>query len=97
VRGYGTSFDLSELTGTVDLNISAITHVRIIDVVGSLDPEYARYDSLGNIINDPWRTPYETGGFDLDAVAVMNIPEPGAAVLCCLGAWLIGIRRLRTA
>ncbi len=83
--GWGTPFDLSDLAEVAaahptTLNLNAITHVRIIDVVGSIDPAYASYDSLGNIINDPWPTPFGTGGFDLDAVAV-RYREPVAASL----------------
>ena len=33
---------------------------------------YASYDSQGNIINDPFPTPFETGGFDLDAIGVIH-------------------------
>jgi hypothetical protein len=33
---YGTPFDLQELTGNPLLNINAITHIKIIDVVGSI-------------------------------------------------------------
>lgn len=73
IAGYGTPFDLDELKDVNSLlDVNYITHVRIIDVVGSIDRRYARYDSLGNIINDPWPTPFETGGFDLDAVGVIN-------------------------
>ncbi len=71
-QGYGTPFDLEELSGTPGLDISKITHVRIIDVVGCIDPEFAAFDSQGNIINDPWPTPFPTGGFDLDGVGVIN-------------------------
>jgi hypothetical protein len=33
---------------------------------------YASYDSQGHQINDPWPTNFPTGGFDLDAVGVIN-------------------------
>jgi hypothetical protein len=46
--------------------------VRIVDVVGSIDPAYARYDSQGNAINDLFPTPFNSGGFDLDAVGVIH-------------------------
>lgn len=69
---YGTPFDLSELSGIPGLDIHHITHVKIIDVVGSINPQYARYDSYGHIINDPYPTPYPSGGFDLDAVGVIH-------------------------
>lgn len=69
---YGTPFDLQELDGIEGLNINAITHVKIVDVVGSVQSEYASKDSQGNIINEPWPTPFESSGFDVDAVAVMH-------------------------
>ena len=69
---YGTPFDLNELKDISGLDISNIVSVRIIDVVGSIDTNYATYDSNGNIINDPWPTPFESGGFDIDAVGVIN-------------------------
>lgn len=73
--GYGTPFDLSELNSHPDLNIHAITHIRIIDIIGSLDDQYSSKDSRGKKINDPWPTPFETCGFDLDAIAVINQQE----------------------
>jgi hypothetical protein len=68
---YGSPFDLDDIPGEI-VDKSRITHVKIIDVVGNIDPEYASYDSYGNIINDPWPTPFATCGFDLDAVGVIN-------------------------
>jgi len=70
--GYGTPFDLQELAGRPNLNINAVTHVMIVDVVGSLVKAYATYDSFGNKINDPWTTPFPSSGFDLDAIGVIN-------------------------
>lgn len=75
--GYGTPFDLQELSGTIGLNINAITHVRIIDVVGNINPLYATYDSQGNKVNDPWPTPFGSSGFDLDAVGVIHAAPIG--------------------
>ncbi len=73
VGGQGTPFDLSELAGRSPLlDIHAITHVRIVDVVGSIDETHATRDALGRIINEPWPTPFSTGGFDLDGVAVRH-------------------------
>jgi len=69
--GYGTPFDLDELSH-LPLNIDAITHVKIIDVVGSISPLYGTYDQYGNIINDPFPTSFPSGGFDLDAVGVIH-------------------------
>jgi hypothetical protein len=131
--GYGTPFDLEELKDVNSLlDVNSITHVRIIDVVGYVQPadfsgdgivnfvdfsifakaykstpndknwnqdcdisqppdniidmrdfawfvdewlnenNYARRDSRGHQINDPWPTPYSSCGFDLDAVGVIH-------------------------
>ncbi len=75
---FGTPFDLDELSGTPGLDLDAISHIKIIDVVGSLQDSFATYDHLGNKINDPWPTPFPSGGFDLDAVAVLNHPSASA-------------------
>ncbi|MGZ4100184.1 MAG: T9SS type A sorting domain-containing protein [Bacteroidia bacterium] len=72
IGGYGVPFDLQELQGTVGLDINAITHVKIIDVVGCIQTQYTTYDKNNNKINDPWSTPFASGGFDLDAVGVMH-------------------------
>lgn len=103
---WGTPFDLAELatnpqvtSGIVD--ITAISYVRLVDVVGSGElsdgaggflPGVAR-DSLGNAILDNWVT-FDSGGFDYvglatGAVGVLNsVPEPNAAllVMACVGA-----------
>ena len=54
------------------LDKSRVTHVRIVDVVGNIDPEYASYDSEGHIINDPWPTGFNSSGMDLDAIGVIH-------------------------
>lgn len=69
---YGTPFDLQELHNTPGLNVNAITHIKIIDVVGSIQSLFATYDQYGNKVNDPWNTPFPSGGFDLDAVGVIH-------------------------
>jgi len=69
---YGYPFDLEELANEPNLDVNNITHVRLIDVVGSIDPQYGTYDSEGNIINDPFPTPFHSCGFDLDAVGVIH-------------------------
>jgi hypothetical protein len=70
--GYGTPFDLTALAGDSNLDINAITHIRISDVVGSIDSAYGTLDTAGNFINDPWPTDFPSGGFDLDAVCALN-------------------------
>jgi hypothetical protein len=72
IANYGTPFDLEELANIPGLDINNITHVKIIDVVGCLLDSVARYDKDGNKINDPWRTNFPSGGFDLDAVGVIH-------------------------
>lgn len=77
--GFGTPFDLTALTneaavrnGTVDL--AAITHVRIVDVVGAADyPTVGDTypDSFGRQIIDAHKT-VGSGGFDLTGVAVLH-------------------------
>jgi hypothetical protein len=71
-QGFGTPFDLSDLEeksavtgGSVDL--SSITHVRLIDVIG----DGQSLDSRGNPIYDPFPTT-GSAGFDLDGIAVSN-------------------------
>lgn len=70
--GFGTPFDLEELKDSSKLDIQNIKFVRLIDVVGSINPIYGTRDSKGNIINDPFPTPYPSSGFDIDAVGVIN-------------------------
>ncbi len=69
---YGTPFDLSDLTNDALLNKQAITHVKVIDVVGSIQNQYCSRDANNHKINDPWPTGWGNGGFDLDAVGVIH-------------------------
>lgn len=71
IGGYGTPFDLQELAGISGLDINHITHVRLVDVIGSVGA-HASLDSSGRAINDPYPTAFATGGFDLDAVGVIH-------------------------
>ncbi len=75
--GYGTPFDLEELRDSATIDINHVTHVRIIDVVGSIDPRYGSLDANGHLINDPFPTDSYSGGFDLDAVAVLHHNREG--------------------
>jgi len=72
---YGTPFDLEELKNHPLLDVNAVTHVKVLDVVGSILHQYATFDVNGNPINDPWPTPFETGGFDLDAVGAIHMQQ----------------------
>ncbi len=69
---YGTPFDLQFMDTVLGIDINNITHLKIIDVVGTIDSAYASYDSYGRIINDPYPTDFGPGGFDLDAVALID-------------------------
>ena len=71
VANYGTPFDLQELSGIAGLDINNITHVRLVDVVGSISAHASR-DHNGAVINDPYPTPFAAAGFDLDAVGVLH-------------------------
>ena len=75
--GYGTPFDLNELRDSTGLDINNITHVRVVDVVGSIDPQLGTYDAFGHIINDPFPTISYSAGFDLDGVGVINPKTEG--------------------
>ncbi|TLG99043.1 T9SS type A sorting domain-containing protein [Bizionia argentinensis JUB59] len=78
--GFGTPFDLADIPNDALLDKNSITHVKVIDVVGTIDPAFASYDSYGNIINDPFPTPFGSSGFDLDAVGVINNAKTMSAV-----------------
>ena len=69
---YGTPFDISDIEDALGKVIPQISHIKLVDVIGSIDEQYATYDSEGNIINDPWPTAFPSGGFDLDAIGVIH-------------------------
>jgi hypothetical protein len=66
-QGTGTPFDLRVLAGKAGLNVHRITHVMLQDIRGSGQ----RYDDYLHPIYDPFPT-VGSGGFDLDAVGVLN-------------------------
>ncbi len=68
---YGTPFDLSDFNDTPNFP-KQINYVKIVDVIGSIQPNYGSRDARGNLINDPWPTNFASSGFDLDAVGVIN-------------------------
>lgn len=72
--GFGTPFDLAEIHDP-RVNTAAITHVRLVDAVGSIDPALGTTDSRGVLVNDPYPTPFSSGGFDLDGVGAIH-PAP---------------------
>jgi hypothetical protein len=71
-HGYGTPFDLEDLKDSSGIDLGNITHIRITDAGGCIQSPYASFDSQGNVVNEPWPTPFDTGGFDLDAIGVLN-------------------------
>lgn len=93
-RYQGTGFDLEDLvgdslvlSGIVELN--DINFVRVIDIAGSGDFT----DADGDAIYDAYET-WGSGGFDLDAVGVINaVPVPGAVWL--LGGGLLALVSVR--
>ena len=74
--GFGVPFDLEELKDAAGLDITKITHVKIVDVIGTINPLYASKDSKGKIVNDPYPTDFPSGGFDLDAVGIIHQGDP---------------------
>ncbi|MCD6065428.1 MAG: hypothetical protein K0S33_254 [Bacteroidetes bacterium] len=85
---YGTPFDLQELSGQAGLDINSVTHVKIIDVIGSV-AGHATIDAFGHKVNDPFPTPFPSSGFDLDAVAALHtlavgIREETNTIVCRL-------------
>lgn len=70
--GFGTPFDLADLTDNPDLDKNNIRYIKLIDVIGDVSGVHSTYDSEGTIINDPFPTPFESGGFDLEAIGVIN-------------------------
>ena len=82
--GHGTPFDLEELRDSAGIDINSITHVRLVDVIGTIDPQYGSHDAFGHIVNDPWPTndtSYGSGGFDLTGVAVIHQNTTGISSL----------------
>lgn len=69
----GTPFFLEDIADSAGVDINNINFLRIVDVVGSVNSIYGSLDARGNIINDPWPTPFPQSGFDLDAVAIIDI------------------------
>lgn len=70
--GWGTPFDLDELRDSAGIDINNITHVRLVDCIGTINTQYCTYDANGNIVNDPYPTAFNSSGFDLTGVAVIN-------------------------
>ncbi len=69
---YGVGFDLSELPATTGFDASRVTHIRLLDVIGAAETAFAKTDSEGALVYDPYPTPFPSGGFDLDAVGLVH-------------------------
>jgi hypothetical protein len=70
---YGVPFDLEEMKNIVGLDINNITHIKVVDVIGTMNSSFASKDSSGQKINDPFPTAFPSGGFDLDAIGAIHI------------------------
>lgn len=77
---YGVPFNLDDIDPVDNFDDFNVTHVKVISISGCIDETYANYDSEGNIINDPWPTMFPSGGFDLDAVGVINNTSNGTSL-----------------
>lgn len=79
--GYGVPFDLEMLSNSENVingkvDIYNIRYVKIVDIIGAdstCTPPYSTpdYDSLLNVIYDPYKTE-GSAGFDLEAIGVIN-------------------------
>jgi len=74
-RGYGSPFDFALLRQhpavvAGQLALQSVTHVRVVDIIG----DGSARDAFDRVIYDPYPN-MDTGGFDLDAVAVLE-PAP---------------------
>lgn len=74
---YGTPFDLEDVKDSSGIDVNWIRFVRVVDVVGAVTAPYATYDAYGNMVADPWPTPFPGSGFDLDAVGVIHQDPSG--------------------
>ncbi len=71
-QGYGTPFDLEDIKDSIGIDVNDIHFIRIVDVVGTTRTEFATYDSQGHVVIDPYPTPFDNGGFDLDGVGTIH-------------------------
>lgn len=86
ISNYGTPFDLDELKNVPGLDVNNITHVRLVDVVGSMGA-HASIDKDGNLINDPYPSAIPSCGFDLDGIAALHM----------IGRWPSGVDNIAEA
>jgi len=75
---YGVPFDLEELADDPGIDLNWIKFVRIVDAIGTNQSDLCSRDQYGNPVLDPFPTPFASGGFDLDAVGVINSTDPNS-------------------
>lgn len=76
IADYGTPFDLSELSASGGLDVNHIRYIKITDVVGSINDTFCVRDHNQHKINEPYPTPFPSGGFDLDALGIIHQKYP---------------------
>ncbi len=107
-QGFGTPFDLGIFDNVAGIDTNNINFIRILDIIGdgsevdyfpsTVTIDGVVYDTGGpNPIYDPMPT-FGSAGFDLDAIAVLNmattvVPLPASAWLFISG--LIGLTAIR--
>jgi len=96
--GTGTGFDLADLAGhplvvAGLLDPKDVVFVRLVDVIG----DGTTFDDAALPVHDPYPTLYPTGGFDLDGVGALHVPEPSAAAGLAAGAALLAALARRRA
>lgn len=90
--GLGTGFDLSEISADAlviaqIVDLEDIRYVRVVDVVGDGSTVDARVPP--SPVYDPYPTDFAAGGFDLQAIGVMHLPEPDSRAMLPAGAALL--------
>ncbi len=75
----GTAFDLEDLITAGDPNVvggqvdlTAITHIRVVDGVGDIVGPGATTDCLNRPVSDAYPTAFASGGFDATGVGVIH-------------------------
>lgn len=79
----GTAIDLEDLVAAGDplvsggqVNLSSITHVRLVDVVGDIQGPGGTLDYLGRHVSDPYPTAFASSGMDVTGIGVIHQDAP---------------------